>query len=127
MLYQESHPSDRELLMAADGEFSSRREATVRQHLASCWSCRARMQEIETAITGFVHLHHQELDSKLPPIDGPWALLRARLGVLAAEPERNFGSQVLGLFRMHRANDFVSAALLCAMVVVLAIKFVWFT
>ena len=50
MLYQESHPSDQELVMAADGELSGRRESAVREHLACCWSCRTRMNEIEAAI-----------------------------------------------------------------------------
>ena len=78
------HLSDQDLLLAADGELEARRAAQVRAHLAACWNCRARMAEIEGTIADFARAHRQALDPKLPPIDGPRALLRAQLAELAA-------------------------------------------
>ena len=43
----DKHLSDQEMLLAADGELSTRRAAQVHSHLAECWACRARMAEIE--------------------------------------------------------------------------------
>ena len=119
--------------MAADGELSARRGAIVRQHLASCWSCRARMQEIETAITDFVRLRDHELSSELPPAAGPRALLRARLAALGGESDMErrvrsmvtaarLGARVLGLFA---ERSFPRRALaLCGLASVLALALV---
>jgi hypothetical protein len=73
------HPSDQELLLAADGELSRREAGRVQAHLSSCWHCRTRMHEIETAIAEFTHAY-ETADEPLSPIDGPRALLKARLG-----------------------------------------------
>ncbi|MGA9355359.1 MAG: hypothetical protein WBV46_16830, partial [Terriglobales bacterium] len=80
------HPSDQDLLLAADGELASRRVGDVRAHLAACWDCRARMAEIEGTIADFARAHRHALDLQIPPIDGSRALLRARLAQAAAEP-----------------------------------------
>jgi len=78
------HLSDQDLLLAADGELEARRIAQVRAHLAACWNCRARMVEIEGTIADFARVHREALDPRLPPIDGPRALLRAQLAELTA-------------------------------------------
>jgi hypothetical protein len=122
MLHEQSHPSDQDLVMAADGELSWRRAATVREHLAICWSCRARLKEIEAAITDFVHLQQRELDSKLPPIAGPRALLRARLTALAEESGGRFGSWLPRLGSVVRSYRLASIAVFAVLAVVLAIK-----
>jgi hypothetical protein len=72
------HPSDQELLLAADGELSSRQAGRVQAHLSFCWHCRTRMQEIETTIAEFTHAF-EIADESVPPNDGPRALLKARL------------------------------------------------
>jgi hypothetical protein len=84
---QEFHLSDQELLMAADGELSVRKSRRVEAHLAACWSCRARRQELESTIGEFVRFQHETLDSHVPLADGPRALLKAQLRQLA-ENER---------------------------------------
>jgi hypothetical protein len=76
------HISDEELVRSADGELSPQRAREVGSHLEACWDCRARMEEIQAAITGFVRAHHAEFDPQLPPVAGPRALLRARLAEL---------------------------------------------
>jgi hypothetical protein len=85
------HVSDRDLLLAADGELSAGRAAEVRSHLEACWTCRARMKDLEASITDFVHAHHSDLDAQLPPAAGPRALLRARMAELAAESPAGSG------------------------------------
>src|ERR1700677_1494516 len=79
MLSEESHLSDQELLQAVDGELSPREAGQVESHLAACWTCRVRRQEIETAIGEFVRFQRQNLDLRIPPSDDPRALLKAQL------------------------------------------------
>ena len=79
MLSEESHLSDQELLLAVDGELSPREAGRVESHLAACWACRVRKQEIETAIGEFVRFQRQNFDLRIPPSDGPRALLKAQL------------------------------------------------
>ncbi len=81
------HPSDQELLRAADGELPGRGADEVHAHLAACWDCRARMAEIEATITDFARAHRQSLDPQLPSIAGPRALLRAQLAELASKSQ----------------------------------------
>jgi len=85
MFRQDLHISDQELIESADGEITGRRAVQVRAHLAACWSCRARMADIESTIADFVRSHRQALDGQLPSSNGPRALLRARITQLAHE------------------------------------------
>lgn len=87
MRFQDPHLSDQELVQAADGELSSVRAAKAAAHLAGCWSCRARKQEMEAAVADYVRLHNQSLDPLLPPAAGPRALLKARLAEITAAPQ----------------------------------------
>jgi hypothetical protein len=85
MSNKEWHASPQELLRFADGGLSSRRASLVRRHLAACWDCRTGIVEIDRAIADFMCIHHQALESELPPIAGPRAVLKARLIELAAQ------------------------------------------
>jgi anti-sigma factor RsiW len=73
------HPTERDLLMAADGELAPREHDAIRRHLETCWDCRARMAEIEGTITQYVQFRRREFDAILPPIDGPKAELEKLL------------------------------------------------
>jgi hypothetical protein len=73
------HISDQDLLLAIDGELSTRRQSRVESHLAACWTCRTRKQELESAIADFVRIHRRNLHVQIPPSDGPRALLKARM------------------------------------------------
>lgn len=84
MRYDE-HLSDQQLLLEVDGELAGRDAKEVRSHLEACWKCRARRQELQGAITGFIRDHQREMDVKLPPAAGSRAMLKARLGQLSAE------------------------------------------
>jgi hypothetical protein len=79
MLREDLHVSDQDLLLWADGEVTSQRAAEIQRHVSACWTCRARRAELERAIADFVQLYRRELEAKLPPMDGPRALLKARL------------------------------------------------
>jgi hypothetical protein len=87
MLNENSHPTDQELLLTADGELPARRAKAVHAHLSACWHCRARMSEMEAAIVDFVRVHHEALDGELPPIDCSRSQLSARLSELVAKPQ----------------------------------------
>ncbi len=78
-----THASDQELIQACDGELSPRAAARMEKHLQSCWQCRTRKQEIESAIGGFIRELRHDLDGKIPAADGPRALLKARLAQAA--------------------------------------------
>ena len=79
----ESHLSDRELIMAMDGELAKHDTKRVESHLESCWSCRSRRQDLERAIADFVHLHRSRPELQLLPAAAPRAMLKARLTELA--------------------------------------------
>jgi hypothetical protein len=111
------HLSDQELLLAADGELSTRRAAQVRAHLVACWDCRARMAEIEETIADFARAHRQTLDPQLPPIAGPRALLRAQLAELTTEHESDSWRRLFHFTSATRAAAFLCAAVLIAAVV----------
>jgi hypothetical protein len=72
------HISDQELMLALDGELPAQDAARVNAHLAECWTCRARRQEMESAIADFVRMPKPAL----PPADGPRALLKAQIAQL---------------------------------------------
>ena len=81
----ERHIPEQDLLLTADGEADDRRAEQVRVHLEHCWECRARMAEIDQTIVAYTQARHTALNAELPPATGPRALLRARIGELAAE------------------------------------------
>ena len=85
---EDSHLSDQQLLLDIENELATHDEKVAHAHLGTCWKCRTRRQELETAIADFVHSRQQEFDSKIPPAAGPRALLKARLAELA-EGEAN--------------------------------------
>jgi hypothetical protein len=80
---EEFHLSDQELLQSVDGELSARDTGRVDSHLAACWACRVRKQEIEATIGDFVRFHRQSFDRVVPTPDGPRALLKAHLAQLS--------------------------------------------
>ena len=114
MLSEESHFSDQELLLAMDGELPPREEERIQSHLAACWVCRTRQHEIEGAIGDFIQIHRQHFDLRIPPPDGPRALLRAQLAQLAA-PERT--SRLSLFLATWRRLTWAVAAAACALVV----------
>jgi hypothetical protein len=114
-----SHMTDRELLLAADGELPAGRAAQVQAHLTACWDCRARMAEVEGTIVDFARTHRQALDPQLPPVAGPRALLKAQLAELASQQEANSGSWFFRFTSAARVAAFVLVAMFVAGTVML--------
>jgi hypothetical protein len=117
MQSKDLHLSDQEMLLAADGELSTRRADQIRAHLAECWTCRARMAEIEGTIADFARGHRQTLNPQLPPIAGPRALLRAQLAEIASEGKSNSSRWLIHFTSATRAAVLAGAAVLIAGVV----------
>jgi Putative zinc-finger len=91
------HLSDETLMLAADGELSPRDAARVESHLAACWTCRTRKQEIEGAVTEFVRFYRRTLDAQTPSSEGPRALLTAKLAELSRRQSGSWFSRVHGV------------------------------
>jgi hypothetical protein len=78
------HLTDEQLLREVDGESGAREARAIRAHLESCWTCRTRKQELESAISNFVQVYQEEFrEQAVSAADGPRALLKAQM-VLAA-------------------------------------------
>lgn len=75
----EAHLSDQDLLLAIDGELGPRDAARVEAHLAACPSCRERKQALETAAADFLRFERESIERRIPPHEGPRALLKARM------------------------------------------------
>ena len=115
MFDETMHPSDQDLLLCADGESSRRRASMVRRHLEACWSCRARMAEMQRTIGDFVRVHQQGLDSRIPPIDGPRAFLKLQLS--AAEQRVRRAPWWRLRFALHPSHLAVVCALALALII----------
>jgi len=57
------HPSDEDLIAFLDGEAAGQTSRRVHRHLAQCWSCRARREEFDLSISGFLKSREHLLDS----------------------------------------------------------------
>jgi hypothetical protein len=90
------HIREGELLRAADGELSKARAAQINEHLAACWMCRTRLNDYEGTIHQFVRFYIHSSESHIPKIDGPRALLRARIMELEKTKKRSW-REVLSL------------------------------
>jgi len=121
MWHEDPHLTDQDLALAADGELPAGRSAEVSAHLTSCWSCRARMGEMERAIADLVHLRREDLDAQLPPIAGPRALLRARLAEAGRSTETSIAARFRSLLQLPTRHSYSFAAISAAVVLVLAI------
>jgi hypothetical protein len=114
MQNNDSHLSDQELLLVADGELPSRRVALARAHLAACWTCRTRMGEIEGTVADFVRLYHNRADSEAGPAAGWRALLKSRLARLVANDKGSIWPTWLNSTLAGRVVACLVAVLICA-------------
>ncbi|HTZ58187.1 MAG TPA: hypothetical protein VMB49_08835 [Acidobacteriaceae bacterium] len=78
-MLRDSHLSEEDILLVADGELSRKRARQARDHLAACRLCRSRLSELESTIAKFIALHHNTLDPQLSAATGSQALLKAQL------------------------------------------------
>jgi hypothetical protein len=63
----DAHLSDELLLLFADGELASCDAAQVRLHLEACWTCRARVAQINESIQQVVAYSNYLVQEKFPP------------------------------------------------------------
>jgi hypothetical protein len=115
------HIPDEELVRSADGELHPQRAAEIATHLEACWNCRARMEEIQTTITGFVQGHHAEFDAQILPAAGPRALLRARLSEMGSAPRNGSWKRTFQF-----AFSLARVGIVCVPLVAIAIGILWF-
>jgi hypothetical protein len=81
---QNPHLSDEQLLLALDGELSAHEAAQVEVHVASCWACRARREQIERVIGDVVDYRDQLVQPFLSTSTGRRSRFVDRLEQLAA-------------------------------------------
>jgi Putative zinc-finger len=117
---RENHLSDEELLMMVDGELPGSRAKQVEEHLADCWDCRTRKQNLERAISNLVEARHAEFDSQVKASVGARALLKANMAQIAAEPAIEQPASV-HVFRSSRVRRAVLVAFAAAAVVAFVI------
>jgi anti-sigma factor RsiW len=94
MTYRNSHLSDHDLILAADGELPRLSTAEIEAHLNSCGACRARRQAMQEAIGNFVHAYRGTIDSQSAPSRILRARFKARLSRLAAERPQTPGGRL---------------------------------
>lgn len=74
------HLSDRELLLAMDGELSGQRKKRASAHLAACGDCRSRQEKFERLLSDTSSLHRSTIDSEdARRVANSRAALQARL------------------------------------------------
>jgi hypothetical protein len=91
---ENQHPAEERLLASVDGELSNRQTTRTRQHLESCWPCRANLDRMQETISLFVEFQDQILQPATPPPPGNWTGFSERLkgveAVYAAEPKSSW-------------------------------------
>jgi len=99
-----SHLSDEQLLLALDGELSSREAAKVTLHLEACWSCRVRSQQIEKVIADILEYRDSLIKPYLPLSTGSLESFVVRLERLARTVgQSSLRSHVAGKIRLLQA------------------------
>lgn len=123
MRSEESHLTDQELLQAADAELPPAEEQRVRSHLAGCWTCRARMRDVEETIADFVRAR-ETASPRLPPEEGPRALLRARMAALSPSIRPSVWRRIAGGVTRRRSQALAPVACLAVLMVIAALR-IW--
>jgi hypothetical protein len=127
LLTLSSHPSNDDLTSYIDNELSPGLGNKIRNHLGSCWCCRARREELEQSIVRVVAAVNAYFGDSASLSAAARTSFKAKLGRLAAEKNENsplfslFGSlrsTVLPRFSIGQAV----AALCCTVFVVCIIR-----
>ncbi|RSL15786.1 hypothetical protein EDE15_1289 [Edaphobacter aggregans] len=111
------HIREGELLRAVDGELSKDRAAKINEHLAACWMCRTRLNDFEGTIHRFVHVYINDLKSQIPEIDGPRALLRARIMSLESAEKRSWWEGLSLPLQWGRVSGYFAVALMAIAII----------
>lgn len=70
-----THLEDDELLRLLDGELEDGAASAGRSHVEACWTCRTRMEELESAIGDYVR-YREAMEPLYPPPPGLWKDLK---------------------------------------------------
>jgi hypothetical protein len=73
------HLTDKQLLFYVDGELSPGEGARVRTHLEACWTCRAKLDDLQASIKKIVDFRDQVLLPMVPAPPWPWIGLSPRM------------------------------------------------
>lgn len=86
MNLRQEHLTDVELTLTLDGEWNSEQEReSALGHMAQCWRCRARLEELSGSVSGYMRVHESTV-ANTGDGRGPAARLRAQLATQAARP-----------------------------------------
>ena len=127
LLTLSSHPSTDDLISYIDNELSPSLGNKVRNHLDSCWRCKARREELEQSIVQVVAKVNAYLGDSASLSAAARANFKAKLGRLAAEKNENspfftlFGSLRSAFLPRFSIGQLV-AALCCTVFVVCIIR-----
>lgn len=83
------HATDEELLLHAEGEMGAGSGRDVGAHLAFCTQCRARLEELESALAEAGEAQRAACAAEFPAGAGPRAMLKARLAELTARERQS--------------------------------------
>ena len=109
----QSHSTNRELLMLLERELPRERAAEIADHLTGCHECRGQLARLESLLGGIRDAREQALDRMLPPR----APARARLADGIAQARQS--SRILGAGTLWQS----SFALAIAVVAVLSVAY----
>src|SRR5262245_50294124 len=87
-MFNNSHVSDQDLLLAAEGELSKKRTSKIQKHLDGCPECRTQLKKLEDTGADFGRVYRESLSRPLSSSASSRALFTARLSQLASEPYR---------------------------------------
>lgn len=107
------HPDESQLLLALERELPADEFAEIEQHVGTCWSCRARSDEIRRGILGFVEYREKRY---LPLLESPPSDFRSfpdRLRTLVREYRRpnvfaKAWRRIVGMFALPRTVGYAA-------------------
>ncbi|WP_321478264.1 hypothetical protein [uncultured Paludibaculum sp.] len=122
-----THLDDELLLRMLDGEVPPARQQEATTHIEACWSCRARLRQMEQAITQLIAWRNKELAAQDPPPEGgrqrlATALARQQPGRRDSGPFttlRRAAAEMITAFALNRAryaSVFVAASTILLLV-----------
>jgi hypothetical protein len=92
MTEMNGHAEFEQLLLLIDASAPTRATRSLRRHVAACWKCRTRLEELEETVREFARYHEKVVLPNLPPAPQAWPDLRRRM------QEADQSSQMFGLW-----------------------------
>jgi hypothetical protein len=94
------HLTDKQLLLYADGELATKEGAHCRAHMEACWTCRARLDDLQGTIKEIVNFRNHVLLPMAPDPSRHWDGLDPRMDELDKTIEKPpIMNRLSGLFR----------------------------